>query len=228
MGVLLLPLCIITTKTFLLAFDSASTSILESAPLWFFTVGAAIWLIVFWGLPRPLYLYVLGHEITHALFVWLCGGKVTEFKVHRDGGYIVTDKNNMLISLSPYFVPFYALVVILVFGIIGIWVDIDAYYPGALFWGRIGFSWSWILYALLGITCAFHFTFTAWMIFKDQPDLKQNGTFFSLAVIWLANILLLSAMLVLAEKSVTGPAFVSLWTDNAAKLMNAIRPLIGF
>ena len=56
-------------------------------------------------------LYVFGHELTHALWVWLMGGRVSRFRVGRDGGHIVTDKNNFWIALAPYFFPLYSLLV---------------------------------------------------------------------------------------------------------------------
>ena len=56
---------------------------------------------------------------------------------------------------------------------------------------------------MIGATWAFHFTFTCWMIPKNQTDLSDQGTFFSLVVIYLMNLLLLSAMLVLASPEIT-------------------------
>ena len=88
-GVLLLPCCIVATQSFLSAFGetSAKTLLIQSAELWFFFIGVILWLIYFFGLPRPLFLYVLGHELTHAFFVLLCGGKISEFKVKSGGVY---------------------------------------------------------------------------------------------------------------------------------------------
>ena len=198
-GILLLPLCYVTTQTFLGAFGEtpAASRPIGSAPLWFFCVGTILWLIAFFGLPRPLFVYVLGHELTHAFFVLLCGGKISGFKVRREGGHIITNKNNLLISLSPYFVPFYSVITVALSGLLGLFVDISAYHPNSLFWGQVGFSWAWVLYAAVGATWCFHFTFTTWMITKNQPDLNQHGTFFSLVVIYLANLLILSAFLIM-------------------------------
>ena len=47
------------------------------------------------------------------------------------------------------------------------------------------------LFALIGLTWTFHLTFTVWMIFKNQPDLRQNGTFFSLTLIYLVNLVII-------------------------------------
>lgn len=48
-------------------------------------VGLGIWLVVYVQLPRPMWLYVLGHELTHALSAWMCGSRVESFKVNSRG-----------------------------------------------------------------------------------------------------------------------------------------------
>jgi hypothetical protein len=64
-----------------------------------------------------------------------------------------------------------------------------------------------LLYALVGATWAFHFTFTCWMIPKNQTDLSDNGTFFSLVVIYLMNLMLLGAMLIISSPNITFASF---------------------
>jgi hypothetical protein len=64
-----------------------------------------------------------------------------------------------------------------------------------------------MLYAVIGVTWAFHFTFTVWMIPKNQTDLRDHGTFFSLVVIYLMNLLLLIVMLVVASPRITFASF---------------------
>ncbi len=223
-AILLLPLCVVATKTFLEAFSetSASTLVIGSAPLWFFFIGVLLWLISFFGLPRPLYLYVLGHELTHAIFVLLCGGKITEFRVRTEGGHIVTNKNNILISLSPYFVPFYSVLAVAAFGLIGLATDLSKYYPESLFWGHVGFSWSWVFYMAVGATWCFHLTFTGWMILKNQPDLRQNGTFFSLVFIYLVNLFVLSGFLVVVANEVSLYGFCHSLMENASAMLRSV------
>ena len=65
--------------------------------------GAACWVVIYLLLPKPMWIYVFGHELTHALWVWLFGGSVKKFKVTSDGGHVIVDKTNFLIALSPYF-----------------------------------------------------------------------------------------------------------------------------
>ena len=80
-----------------------------------------------------------------------------------------------------------------------------------------------LLYAVIGATWAFHFTFTCWMIPKNQTDLTDQGTFFSLVVIYLMNLLLLSVMLILASRQIT---FESFGADLLTNLGNFTQWLI--
>src|SRR5678815_4282444 len=191
----LLPICAILSQTFFTSFARATVSerLWAGVEFWFFSLGAVLWLIAFFGLPRPIVLYVFGHELTHALWVWLMGGRVSHFRVGRDGGHILTDKNNFLIALAPYFFPIYSILVLALYGGLSLFVNVQPY-------GRL-------LYALVGVTWAFHFTFTCWMIPKNQTDLTDQGTFFSLVVIYLMNLLLLSVMLILVSQQITFESF---------------------
>jgi hypothetical protein len=204
-AIFLLPLCAILTQTFFTVFTRATVThrLWAGEQFWFFSLGAILWLIAFFGLPRPMVIYVFGHELTHALWVWLMGGRVSQFRVSRDGGHIVTDRNNFWIALAPYFFPIYSLLVLGLYGILGFFLNVQPY-------GRL-------LYALVGVTWAFHFTFTCWMIPKKQTDLTDQGTFFSLVVIYLMNLLLLSVMLVLASSQITFADLGREFVGNADK-----------
>ncbi|MEY2519291.1 MAG: hypothetical protein QOF24_1050 [Verrucomicrobiota bacterium] len=190
-AIFLLPLCAVLTQTFFTVFARATVTqrLWAAEEFWFFSLGAVLWLIAFFGLPRPMLVYVFGHELTHAFWVLLMGGRVSRFRVGRDGGHIVTDRNNFWIALAPYFFPLYSILVIATYGVLSLFFSVQPY-------GRL-------LYALIGATWAFHFTFTCWMIPKRQTDLTDHGTFFSLVVIYLMNLLLLSVMLVLASAQIT-------------------------
>ena len=190
LGTLLLPLCWVTSWTFLSRFSQAAVhqDFWKTAEFWYFATGALVMVGWFWsGLLQPffLYLYVLGHELTHVVFVWIFRGKVTDFHVSAAGGYITTNKTNLLIALSPYFVPFWSVVVVVT-------------YAGLRH--LVGFSQDWdrLLYGMIGVTWTFHMAWTLWMIPRDQPDLKENGTYLSLVVIYLANLLVLAGLLCVA------------------------------
>jgi hypothetical protein len=196
-AVFLLPVCAVLTQTFFTAFARATVTqhLWAAEPFWFFSLGAVLWLIIFFGLPRPIVLYVFGHELTHAIWVWLMGGRVSRIRVGRDGGHILTNRTNFWIALAPYFFPFYSILAIAIFGGLSIFYNMQPY-------GRL-------LYAVIGATWAFHLTFTCWMIPKSQSDLRDHGTFFSLVVIYLMNLALLCVMLIIASPHITFAGFAA-------------------
>src|SRR4051812_16700403 len=81
-GILLLPVAWVLSSTFFNEFARVAVgrSFWATEEFYFFALGAVLWCIAFFGLPRTLWLYVFGHELTHAVWVWLMGGRVTEFK----------------------------------------------------------------------------------------------------------------------------------------------------
>ncbi|MFZ9937340.1 MAG: hypothetical protein ACO3JG_09825 [Luteolibacter sp.] len=192
-ALLLLPFCWVTTWTFLSRFSHATVErgFWQTAEFWYFALGAMTMAGWFWsGLLKSffLYLYVLGHELTHAAFVLCFRGKVTEIHVSTEGGYITTNKTNLLIALSPYFVPFWSVVCAVIYIALRL-----AFAPGP--------GWDLAFYALMGVTWTFHMVWTLWMIPRDQPDLRQNGTVLSLVIIYLANVLVLVALFCTASGS---------------------------
>jgi hypothetical protein len=154
---------------------------------WFvsFAAGFAAWLFIFIFLPRTLWLYVLGHEFTHALAAMMAGGKVMAFKVSSKGGHVMTDKVNWWIALSPYFVPIYALIWM------ALWLTIDFYHSLR--------GYLPILYFGIGLFWAFHLTFTVSVLHRQQTDISREGFVFAGVIIALTNlltVLLLFALLV--------------------------------
>jgi len=212
-GIFLLPLAWILTQTFFTAF--ARTTVRDAfwitEEFWFFSLGSVLWLVAFFGLPRPLWMYVFGHELTHALWVYLMGGQVHRFRVTKEGGHILTDKTNTWIALAPYFFPIYSLLVIAIYGIAAIFIDVTPYRQ--------------LLYALIGLTWAFHLSFTCWMIPKGQPDLTYGGTFFSLVLIYLLNLALLAVLLIIASPGVSWTGFARDLIRNSAEFSHQILRL---
>jgi hypothetical protein len=204
-AIFLLPICAILTQTFFTVFARATVTqrLWAGEEFWFFSLGAVLWLIAFFGLPRPIILYVFGHELTHALWVWIMGGQVSRFRVGREGGHIVTNRTNFWIALAPYFFPLYSILAIGIYGALSMFYNVQPY-------GRL-------LYAVIGATWAFHLSFTCWMIPKNQSDLRDHGTFFSLVVIYLLNLTLLCVMLILASRQIT---LASFGADVATNLGN--------
>jgi hypothetical protein len=191
----LVPPAWILTRAFFSSFSQVTVNhaFWASEEFWFFTLGAILWLITFFGLPKPLLMYVFGHELTHVLWVWIMGGRVSRFRVGNEGGHIVTDTTNFWISLAPYFFPIYSLLVLALYGGISVFWDLSPLH-------------RW-LFGLIGLTWMFHVTFTVWMLWNGQTDLVEHGTFFSMMVIYLMNFLGLSLMLILASHDVTFASF---------------------
>jgi hypothetical protein len=212
-AVSLLPTCAILTQTFFTVFTRATVTqqFWAAEEFWFFSLGVVLWLIAFFGLPRPLLVYVFGHELTHAVWVWLMGGRVSQFRVSRDGGHIITDRNNFWIALAPYFFPLYSILAIAIYGALSLFIDVTPF-------GRL-------LYAIIGVTWAFHLSFTVWMIPKSQTDLTDHGTFFSLVIIYLMNLILLSVMLVLASGPITFATFGAEIAENINSFLGWIAAL---
>ena len=212
LALILLPFCVIATKALFNVSNNEATfwqNLLATRQFLFFSIG--LFLMAGWFFTQVfhrffLYFYVLGHELTHAIFVYICGGKVAGMRVTADGGYIMTNKSNVLIALSPYFVPFWSVVILSISTLLRFFFD-SPYHTEAL-------------YALIGASWAFHLLWTLWMIPRDQPDLQENGVVFSLTVIYLANVIVLSAMLCIAPGNLT-------WDHWAVELYNSWSSLKG-
>ena len=139
--------------------------------------GAACWLVVFALLPKPMWIYVVGHELTHVVWSWLFGGKLKKFKATSQGGEVVITKSNFLVALAPYFFPLYAVLVVLLF------------LAGHLIWGWS--RWTPGFHLLLGAAYAFHLTLTWEILQTRQSDITGQGYLFSGVVIFLGNALVL-------------------------------------
>lgn len=169
-AMLLLPLCIAVTWVVvdLLSIVGRASHFWVPA-----LAGATSWVVVFLSLPKPMWLYVVGHELTHALWAVLCGGRVRRFKASAKGGHIIVTKTNLLITLSPYFFPLYAALWVLLF-LVG----------DAVFGWRRWLPW---FHFGLGMAYAFHVTLTIHILRIRQPDLESEGWVFSAVIIWLGN-----------------------------------------
>ncbi|MGC6426963.1 MAG: hypothetical protein ACON5H_08215 [Akkermansiaceae bacterium] len=208
----LAPLCFITILTLFQRVGDAHFLAHFYKTTEFVCFSAGVVLMISWffsGLlgDKFLYLYVLGHELTHAFFVYFCFGRISDMRVSTQGGYIMTNKSNLLIALSPYFVPFWSVVVLAIFGLISIATEIP--------------FGEQILLVLLGGSWCFHIVWTIWMIPKDQPDLKEHGTFFSLMIIFFCNLVLLALMVCAASPAITYKGFAFNWANIAWDLGEA-------
>ena len=171
LGLFLLPACFAFAKVFYLVLMHSSGVFSE---MLFLLGGIAAFLLCWFLLPRPVKMYVLGHELTHALSGMLFGAKASKFTVTDKGGSVNLTKTNFIITLAPYFFPFYTFVVGIAALIVLIFVRPLPLIP------------LWV--ALVGFTWAFHLLFTLDSLSQRQPDILTYGKMLSWTFIFLANI----------------------------------------
>jgi hypothetical protein len=207
LGILLLPACAALTMTAwrLGGQVSFAPHPLADPALWAFAGGYALWLAVFVFLPKPMRTYVLGHELTHAIWALMMGARVGGLKVKKTGGQVRTSKVNWFIALAPYFFPFYAMLFIGLFFIAhAIW-NLSAY--------------LWVLFFFVGLGWSFHVTFTLMMLLTvKQPDIESQGVLFSVVVIYCMNLLTMALTVAALSRSVT---FAALAQSLAGDLVAA-------
>lgn len=129
---------------------------------------------------RESFFSTFEHELTHAVFAWICFHKVTRFEA-SDGrnrssdlenqnnlGVVYSTGSNWLISISPYFSPTLLLPL----------------YPVALL------NPPPIFLVLVGVICAFHITSTYRETGLHQTDLKKVGYLFSFMFLPAANLII--------------------------------------
>lgn len=174
-GILLLPLCVAVTWALVDQLCALPpTGALFSAPTIALLSGYFAWLAMYLCVMRPLHAYVWAHELTHALWGLLFGARIHAIRVKPTGGAVSLSKTNILIALSPYFFPFYTMVILLLRWVVSCWIPMEPY------------QWIWLF--LVGFTWGFHFTFTLQTLMIRQPDVVENGRVLSLALIYLLNL----------------------------------------
>ncbi len=182
-GMVLLPMCWAVSMAVYSLYRNSVDPAAGGFAGWALPIGFLLWIALFFLLPRPFRTYVLGHELTHAMWALMMGGRVGKMKVGKEGGHVEVSKSNFLITLAPYFFPFYTFIVIALYFLASIWLEVEAY--RAWWLGAVGFTW------------AFHVTFTIHMLAQRQPDVQEHGKIFSYAVIYLMNVLLIGIWMVL-------------------------------
>lgn len=173
-AVLLLPVCIGAARALWRVLYTCGSADTTWVPL---LAGGACWIVIFLLLPKPMWIYVFGHELTHALWTWLFGGRVKKMKVTSGGGHVVISKTNFVIALAPYFFPLYAAIVVAIFAL------------GHLIWDWHRFLVYFDL--LVGAAYAFHLTLTFHVLQTRQSDITSQGYLFSAVVIFLGNVCVL-------------------------------------
>jgi hypothetical protein len=172
--------------------------------------------VIYLLLPKPMWVYVFGHELTHALWTWLLGGQVTQFKASSSGGHVVVTKHNFLIALAPYFFPLYAILVVAAFALgHQVWD-----WHRHLVWFHLG----------LGAAYAFHVTLTWHILQANQSDISDQGYLFSAVIIFLGNALVLLVGLPLLAGKVDVLTALSWWgaftVEGFQWTVGSLRPIL--
>ena len=182
LGVLLLPMCWGVVRAFC---DSVMASAGESGGITAESIalvgGMAAFALCWMAVSHPVKTYVLGHELTHAIWGLFFGALPSKLRVSASGGSVNLTKSNMLITLAPYFFPFYTFLVIVVALITSAFIRPLPFLPLWMF--AVGFTW------------AFHALFTLETLAQRQPDVKLYGRIFSWVFIFLANVALVLVFL---------------------------------
>ena len=206
-GVLSIPIAVGATTAFyknLLLIKALANS------LSFFLWGIAAYAVLHLLFYKPTYLYVLGHEAVHAGAAWIFGGKIKSFKVSEAGGSVGTDKSNVFIELSPYFVPIYAIIVTLIYFVIASSYSINGI----------------IFVFLIGFTLAFHMVSTIEVMKIRQPDIVKSGYFFSIVIVYVFNIVVISLIFSLIFPDFSAKKFfVDSWLLSKNAYVAIVRQL---
>lgn len=229
-GTLLAPACLVTAITLSVMLWRAMTRLdfLRSEEFIFFSFGGLVWAGIYAAGIRPVTAYVLGHELSHYVTARLFGGRIFDWKVSADGGYVETDKSNTWITLAPYLVPFYTLIIMAVFGVAGLALDMQESHAVSLWKWTVHLKPLRLLYALVGLTWCFHATYTVKTVVAEQGDLKRNGEFFSMMLIFLINAFLLIALF-LAASPAPGLGFAEVarcWWSVAAGIVSTLWDMV--
>jgi hypothetical protein len=147
----------------------------------YFLLGAIAYLIFHALVVKPSYLYILSHELMHAIAALLTGARVRSIKVSSKGGSVIATKNNIFIALSPYFAPLYAVVVIL------LWFIAERVLGGGIYH-------SFFLFAA-GFALVFHIVLTIDFLKIRQTDLQYAGYLLSACLIYIINLIVIGFIL---------------------------------
>lgn len=211
LGFLLLPACWGIMRSFFDAIVvSAGSQGIWNAEIMSMIGGIASFALCWAALSHPVRAYVLGHELTHALWGLVFGARPSDVKVSASGGSVKLTKSNVFIALAPYFFPFYTFIVILVALITYAFFRPLPCLPLWLF--MVGFTW------------AFHVLFTIQTLCEHQPDIKLYGRIFSWTFIFIVNVLIVLVWLA----ATTGLSFSGLGEILYRRNLDAYRGVFGF
>lgn len=120
--------------------------------------------------------YVFGHEMTHYLTAKLFLKKTGRIRLGSKSGSVEVMGSNIWIVLAPYIVPFYTIAAVSIYGLAicfykSQWLDM-------------------VLACITAVGYAYHVMLTLHVLHLNQTDLLEYGPFFSIAVIFAGNMML--------------------------------------
>lgn len=214
-GLALLPCCAAVTRTFFFVVSRSGAPGGQILPAAVLAVagGFALWLGAFLFLPRPVRIYVLAHELSHALWGSAMGARVSGIRVSKNGGAVELSEHNCAVALAPYFFPLYTFASILL------------YYLASLFTDVRGFYFGWLV--LIGFTLGFHFSFTLSALSRQQGDIRRCGRLFSYSTIYLLCALQAALLMALLSDSVGIELFMSRLVSDMADAWTWCLSILG-
>ena len=207
LGLTLVPFCLgftwqITATVF-------SVHYKQDTPYYFFAGGLA-YLAIHFLFKKPVFTYVIGHELTHAFFALLFGGSVKSIHASDRGGRVTITKSNFIITLAPYFFPIYTFITLILFLVAR---AADAH----------GMTTD-ILIFLSGATFSLHLVLTSVFLQTDQNDIREQGAIFSYPLIFLFNIAF--AAFLMKVYLVENMDYLGFFTGGIAKTGHLVLPFL--
>jgi len=205
LGLALVPFCIGFTWQFgSTVFDITYK---REAP-YYFLAGGLTYLAAHVLFKKPILTYVFGHEMTHAFFTMLFGGKVKSFHASDRGGRVTITKSNFIITLAPYFFPLYTSAALIMY-----WLAVIA---------NVRTAAGWLVFAS-GTTYSFHLILTFFFLQTDQNDIKEHGAIFSYPLIYLFNILFAAFLIwLLLADNMSYPKFLYGGILKSTKMLSVL------
>jgi hypothetical protein len=173
-----------------------------------FALGFIAYLMIHFLLYKPVFMHVMAHEITHALWALPFGGRTKKLEVSKEGGRVLISKSNFLISLAPYFFPLYALFFTLIFFIA------DQKYRA-------------VVAFFVGASLSFHIALTLFSLRSNQSDFHADSNIiFSLTFIYFMNILVIAGILaILSPKVRYVPFLINTFKGSYGVIVAAARKI---
>jgi hypothetical protein len=173
-----------------------------------FVLGFVLYLFIHFLFYKPVFIHVMTHELTHLFWAYIFGGRAKKLEVSHNGGRVLINKTNFLISLAPYFFPLYTFCFIIIYLI-----------------ARVEFL-PYIAF-FIGASLSFHIALTLYSLKTNQSDFTEDSNvFFSIAFIFLMNVIIIALVLSLLSSKVNFLNFIMETLKGSVTIVYDIFKLI--